>query len=135
MYAVPYVGFVSMAKVGAVVAALVTVLPCLVFAYLGASFVHWMRTTLDFWVRQEARVPIINVGLPLNFVTLLQLQGVHDRVIYWDDRLALLFVLMWVVPWGVCILGGALFAWLVGLVYNMTASVSGGIRVRLDAQH
>lgn len=131
-YAVPYMGYIALAKVGAGVAALVWLFPCFFLAVFGTSAVHYIRTTLDVLARQQARVPVVGVDLPLNFVTLLRLEALHRFSIYWDDRLAFLFAAVWLAPWAGMIIGGAVFAVAVALVYNVVGKVSGGVQVRLD---
>ncbi|MFN8525749.1 MAG: hypothetical protein U0821_21835 [Chloroflexota bacterium] len=127
----PYVGFASLAGIGAGVSAIVWLLPSLVFAFAGTAFVHWLRGLLEFWAKQEARVPVIGVGLPLNFVSLLRLQGLHDAAVFWDDRLVLAFAMLWLLPWVFWIVMGAIFAWVLALIYNTLGKVGGGVRVRL----
>ena len=130
-YSVPYVGFAALTRVGGAVGAAFWLVPCLLFALAGSWLVHWLRTLLDAWVRLEIRVPVINVGLPLNFVDMLRLKGIHDFLIYWDDRLGIAFAALWLVPWTVAILAAALFALTIALVYNSFGRLAGGVEVNL----
>ena len=134
-YAIPYVGFAALARVGAAVSAAFALLPCLVFAFAGSWLVQWLRSTLDFWSGQRLNLPVIGsfLGstLNLNFVTLLRLEGLHDLVIYWDDRLVLAFALLWLVPWVLAIVGGAVFAGILALVYNAFGRLAGGVEVEI----
>jgi hypothetical protein len=134
-YAIPYVGFAALARVGAAVSAAFALLPCLVFAFAGSWLVHWLRSTLDFWSGQRLNLPVIGsfLGstLSLNFVTLLRLEGLHDLVTYWDDRLVLAFALLWVGPWLLAIVGGAVFAGILALVYNAFGRLAGGVEVEI----
>jgi hypothetical protein len=133
-YAVPRIGSLALARVGGIVGGLFSLPLCLVFAFLGTSAVHAVRTVLDGWVRQELRVPIVNAGLSMNFVRLLGLEGPHGFFSYWDDRLVMLFAILWLVPWGLAILGAALFAALLALIYNLFGRLGGGAEVELVAR-
>jgi hypothetical protein len=133
LYTVPSVGFGGPARLGAAVAAGFTLLPSVLFAFLGAWLVHWGRDTLNSWQTAVVQVPVplVNVSLGMNFIDLLHMRRVFDILIYWDDRLWLTFVILWLVPWVVWILAGAFFGVLLATIYNTMGKMGGGMRVTM----
>jgi len=132
-YTIPSVGFAGPARLGAAVSAAFTLVPCVLFADLGAWAVHAARRLLDSWLTASIPVPIpiAPINLPMNFVDLLRLRGFYDSLIYWDDRLWLVFAILWLAPWILWIVAGAIFALLLAAIYNMVGAAGGGFRVRL----
>ena len=131
VYTIPAVGLLSAARMGAVVAAAFTLLPCVLFAFVGAWLVHAGRQLLQSWLSANVRVPIpvVSVDLHLNFVELLQLRSVFDVLIYWDDRLWMTFALLWLAPWAVWIVAGAVFGIVLAAFYNLLGKTGGGFQV------
>jgi hypothetical protein len=137
-YTIPSVGFAGSARIGAAVAAAFTLVPCVLFGFLGAWLVHAGRDLLQSWINASVRVPVplVSVDLNMNFIELLKLRSLFDVFIYWDDRLWLTFALLWLVPWVLWIVAGALFGVILAAVYNIVGKLGGGVRVTLspDAQ-
>jgi hypothetical protein len=133
-YTVPSVGFAGPARIGAAVAAAFTLVPCVLFGFVGAWLVHAGRSLLQSWLNASVRVPVpvVSVDLNMNFIELLKLRSIFDSFIYWDDRLWLTFALLWLVPWAVWILAGALFGVILAAVYNLIGKLGGGMRVTLS---
>jgi len=133
VYRVPSVGLWGSARIGAALSAAFTLLPCLVFAFAGAWAVHAFKLLLDSWIRATVPVPVplVSVNLTMNFIELLHLQALHDRLISWDSHLWLVFAVVWLVPWAVWIIAGALFGVLLAVIYNLVGRMGGGLRVTL----
>lgn len=132
-YTIPSVGFAGPARVGAAVSAAFALVPCVLFAFIGAWAIHAARRLLDSWLTASISVPIpfAPISLPMNFVDLLRLRSLYDTLIYWDDRLWLAFAIFWLVPWALWIVAGAIFALLLAAIYNTVGAAGGGIRVKL----
>jgi hypothetical protein len=126
---IAYIGLLSSARIGAAVGAVFSLLPAVLFAFGGTWAVHWTRTLLDGWSSQAIRLPLVGNVAQLNVVQLLQLEGPYSLVAYWDDRLLLTFALLWLVPWSLAVIGGALFAAILALVYNSFGMLGGGVEV------
>lgn len=133
VYTIPSVGFGGPARIGAAVAAAFTLLPCVLFAFVGSWLIHAGRELLQSWLNASVRVPVpvVSVDLNMNFIQLMKLQPIFDVFIYWDDRLWLAFALLWLVPWALWIVSGAIFGVLLAAVYNMIGKLGGGMRVTL----
>jgi hypothetical protein len=130
---VPSVGYLAPARIGAAVSAAFTLLPCVLFAFAGAWLVHAARDRVQSWQNASVRVPVpvVSVDLNMNFVDLLHLRDIFNVLIYWDDRLWLTFAILWLAPWLVGIVGGALFGVLLAAIYNLIGNLGGGIKVTL----
>jgi hypothetical protein len=133
MYRVPSVGIGGAARMGAGISAACTLLPCLLMAFAGAWGVHAARKLLDSWLAANVRVPVplVSVDLTMNFVELLHVRPLYDLLISWDDRLWLTFAILWLIPWGLWIVAGALFGLMVALIYNLVGKAGGGLHVTL----
>lgn len=133
VYTIPSVGFGGPARVGAAVTGAFMLLPCVLFAFVGSWLLHQIRETMDIWLRGSVRLPVqfVSVDLPLNFIDLLGMREVYDKVTYWDDRLWLVFFALWLVPWFTWIISGSLFAVLLAAIYNMVGKAGGGIRMTM----
>jgi hypothetical protein len=133
VYTVPSVGFSGAARIGAAVAAGFTLVPCVLFGFAGAWLIHAARNLLASWLSASVHVPVpvVSVDLGMNFVELLHLRPVFDSLVYWDDRLWLTFAVLWLVPWALGILSGALFGVLLAAIYNLVGKLDGGVRVTL----
>jgi hypothetical protein len=133
-YTIPSIGFAGPARLGAAVSAAFTLVPCVIFASLGAWGVHAGRRLLDSWLTASIPIPIpiAPINLPMNFVDLLRLRPFYDSLIYWDDRLWLTFAILLFAPWTLWIVAGALFALLLAAIYNMVGAAGGGMNVRLS---
>lgn len=134
VYRVPSVGLWGSARIGAAVSAASTLLPCLLLGFLGAWGVHALRRLLDSWLAASVPVPVplVRVDLTMNFIELLQLRPIYNMLISWDDRLWLTFAIIWLIPWVISILGGALFGLVLALIYNLVGSMGGGLRLTLS---
>ena len=132
-YTIPSVGFAGPARIGAAVAAAFSLVPCVVFGFLGAWLVHAGRQLLNSWLNASVRVPVpvVSVDLNMNFIELLKLRPIFDVFIYWDDRLWLTFALLWLLPWVLWIISGAIFGVLLAAIYNLIGKLGGGVRVTL----
>lgn len=132
-YTVPSIGYLGPARIGAAVSAAFTLLPSVLFAFAGIWLINRCRELLDSWrtATIPVPVPLVTVNLNMNFIDLLQLRALHDRLIYWDEHLWLAFAGLWLVPWILWIIAGALFAVLLALVYNLIGKLGGGMRVAL----
>ena len=127
-------GFSGPAQYGAVIAAFFMLVPSLLFASLGSWVVHAGRDLMDSWQHASVKLPVlgfVSADLPLNFIDLMRLRPIYDQFIYWDDRLWLVFALMFLVPWLIWIVAGAVFGLLFGAAYNLVGSTGGGFKVRL----
>jgi hypothetical protein len=133
VYTVPSIGYLGPARIGAAVSAAFTLLPCVLFGFVGAWIVHGGRSLLNSWLNASVRVPVplVNVDLNMNFIELLHLRSAFDFFIYWDDRLWLTFAILWLTPWAVWIVAGAFFGILLAGVYNLVGKLGGGVRVTL----
>jgi hypothetical protein len=134
VYTIPSIGFGSPARIGAAVGAAFTLLPCVLFAFAGVALIHRSRQLLDSWRNASIPVPVplVTVNLNMNFIDLLNLHRLYDRLVYWDEHLWLAFALLWLLPWIVWIVAGALFGVLMALIYNVIAKLGGGMRVTLQ---
>jgi hypothetical protein len=133
-YTIPSIGYGGPARIGAAVSAAFTLLPSVLLAFAGVALIHRARDLLDSWrtATIPVPVPLVTVNLNMNFIDLLNLHQLHDRLVYWDERLWLAFALLWLVPWVVWIVSGALFGVLMALIYNIIAKLGGGMRVALQ---
>jgi hypothetical protein len=133
VYRVPSVGLWGSARIGAAVSAAFTLLPCLLIAFIGAWCVHALRVLLDSWLAANVPVPVplVRVDLTMNFVDLLHLRPIYNLLISWDNHLWLTFVVIWLIPWAVWILAGALFGLVLALIYNLVGSMGGGLRLTM----
>jgi len=133
VYAVPFVDLVGAGQIGAAVSAVFSLVPCLLLAWGVSSFVSGLRWVLDSLTAASIRVPIplASVEVPVNYIDLFRLRSFYNSMIYWDDRLWLVFLLVFLVPWVFSIVGGALFGGTLAAIYNMVGKASGGMRVRL----
>ena len=135
VYRVPSVGLAGSSRIGAAVSAAFTLLPCILMAFAGAWLVHAGRKLLDSWLGATVPVPVplVSVSLTMNFIELLHLRPVYDVLISWDDRLWLTFAILWLVPWAISIVAGALFGLLLGVIYNLVGTMGGGLRLTLES--
>jgi len=133
VYTVPSVGLGGAARLGAAVSAAFLLVPCVLFGFAGAWGVHALRSLLASWQTASVRVPVplVNVDLTMNFVDLLHLRPTFDSLIYWDEHLFLAFAILWLAPWVLGIIAGALFGVLLAAVYNLVGKLDGGVRVTL----
>lgn len=132
-YTIPSVGFAGPARLGAAVSAAFSLVPCVIFAFLGSWAVHAARRLMDSWLTASIPIPIpiAPINLPMNFVDLLRMRPFYDTLIYWDDRLWLTFAILWLTPWILWIIAGAFFALVLAAIYNMVGSAGGGMSVML----
>ena len=77
-------------------------------------------------------VPLVSVSITMNFIELLHLRAIYDQFISWDDRLWLTFAVLWLVPWAVWILAGALFGLMLAMIYNLVGTMGGGLRLTVS---
>jgi hypothetical protein len=133
MYTIPSIGYRGPARIGAAVSAAFTLIPSVLFAFAGIWLIHRSRELLDSWrtATIPVPVPLVTVNLNMNFIDLLQLHALHDKLVYWDEHLWLAFAMLWLVPWIVWIVAGALFTVLLVLIYNLIGRLGGGMRVAL----
>ena len=133
VYAVPTVDLVGAGQIGAAISAAFNLLPCLLFAWGASALVSGVRWILDAWTAASFRVPIpvVPVDVPVNYVDLFRLRPLYNFIIYWDDRLWLVFGLLFLIPWIASIIGGALYGGALAAVYNVVGKASGGMRVTL----
>ena len=132
-YTIPSIGFSGPARIGAAVAASFMLVPCVVFAFLATWLIHWSRELMDSWRSAQISVPAVvtTVNVNINFLDLMRLHAVHDKLVYWDEHLWLAFAGLWLLPWVLWIIAGALFAVLMALIYNVIGKMGGGMRVTL----
>jgi hypothetical protein len=133
MYTIPSIGYLGPARIGAAVSAAFTLIPSVLFAFAGIWLIHRSRELLDSWrtATIPVPVPLVTVNLNMNFIDLLRLHALHDKLVYWDEHLWLAFSVLWLVPWVVWIIAGALFTVLLVLIYNIIGKLGGGMRVAL----
>lgn len=108
-------------------------LPCVLFAFAVTWFIHWARNLMDSWRSATISVPAVvtTVSVNINFLDLMRLHAIHEKLVYWDERLWLAFAGLWLLPWIMWIIAGALFAVLMALIYNVIGKMGGGMRVTL----
>lgn len=133
IYTVGSLAYGDMARIGAAVSAAFALVPCVLFGFAGAWLVHAGRDLLESWQRGSVRapVPLASVDIGMNFIELLRLRPLFDAFVYWDDRLWLTFALLWLIPWTVAIVAGALFGLVFAMVYGLIHKLGGGARVAL----
>lgn len=133
VYAVPTIDLVGAGQIGAAVSAVFNLLPCLLFAWGCSSLVSGTRWVLDALTTASIRVPVplASIDVPVNYIDLFRLRSFYNFMVYWDDRLWLVFALLFLVPWVVSIVGGALYGGTLAAIYNMVGKASGGMRVTL----
>ena len=137
LYAVPSVDLVGAGQIGAAISAVFNLVPCLLLAWGVSSFVSGLRWVLESLTTASIRVPIpfASVDVPVNYIDLFRLRSFYNSILYWDERLWLVFLLVFLVPWLLSIVGGALYGGLFAAIYNMVGKSSGGTRVRLVPMH
>jgi hypothetical protein len=130
---VPSVNLVGAAQIGAAISAMFSVVPCLLFAGIACKLVSDLRWVLDSWTTASFRVPIpvVAVDVPVNYIDLFRLRSLYNFMIYWDDRVVLLFVLLFLAPWIFSIISGALYGTTLAAIYNAVGATTGGMRVTL----
>lgn len=133
IYTVGSLGYGDMARIGAAVSAAFALVPCVLFGFAGAWLVHAGRDLLESWQRGSVRasLSLASVDIGMNFIELLRLRPIFDAFVYWDDRLWLTFALLWLIPWAVAIVAGALFGLVFAMVYSLIHKRGGGARVAL----
>jgi hypothetical protein len=136
IYRIPSVGLGGSARMGAAVVAAFSLIHCLGMAFVASWLIHAARTLLESWQAATVQIPAVvtSVNLRMNFVDLLQLRPILDVLRYWDDRLWLTFAIFWLVPWFAFILGGAIFAVILAVIYNIVGSMGGGLRVTVSPE-
>ena len=89
---------------------------------------------LESWQSATVKIPIplVSVDLGMNFVDLLHVRPILNDLVYWDDRLWLAFAILWLGPWVVWIIAGALFGVVLGAIYNLIGKLGGGMRVTMS---
>jgi hypothetical protein len=135
VYAVPSIDLVGAGQIGAAISAVFNLLPCLLFAWGASSLVSGVRWVLDALTTASIRVPVplAAIDVPVNYIDLFRLRSFYNFMIYWDDRLWLVFSLLFLIPWVLSIVGGALYGGTLAAIYNMVGKTSGGMRVTLVA--
>jgi len=133
VYAVPRVDLVGAGQIGAAISAVFSLIPCLLLAWGGATLVSGIRWVLDSWTTASLRIPIplASVDVPVNYIDLFRLRRFYDSMIYWDDRVWLVFALLFLIPWVFSIISGALYGTALAGIYNAVGKASGGMRVTL----
>lgn len=134
VYTVPSVGWLGPMRIGAAVSGAFALLPCLGLGALAASFVHSTRLMMDSWQAATVRVPLPvgSADVTMNFIDLLKIRELYDKVIYWDERLWMVFATWFLFPWILLILGGAIFGLLLATIYNMVGAAGGGVQVTVE---
>ncbi|HZO25249.1 MAG TPA: hypothetical protein VFH48_04560 [Chloroflexota bacterium] len=133
VYAVPSIDLVGAGQIGAAISAVFNLIPCLLFAWGCTSLVSGTRWVLDALTTASIRVPVplASIDVPVNYIDLFRLRPFYNFMVYWDDRLWLVFALLFLVTWVVSIIGGALYGGTLAAVYTMVGKASGGMRVTL----
>jgi len=136
IYRVPSIGLGGSARIGSAVSAAFTLLPCIMFAFIGAWLVHAGRRLLDSWLAATVPVPVplVSVSITMNFIELLHLRAIYDQLISWDDHLWLTFAVLWLVPWAAWIVAGALFGLMLAMIYNLVGTMGGGLRLSVSPE-
>ena len=131
----PFIDLVGAGQIGAAISAVFNLVPCLLFAWGVSSFVSGLRWVLDALTTASIRVPVplAAIDVPVNYIDLFRLRSFYNSMIYWDDRLWIVFLLVFLLPWIFSIVGGALYGTTLAAIYNMVGKTSGGMRVRLVA--
>lgn len=129
-YQVRRVNLRSLSKFGCVLGGLVSCVPSLAVASGGLLAVGGLRRLLEGWQRVE--IHVLGQGIPIDVVSLLNLESLLHRVQQIDSLswvLAILFVAL------ACVSGGLVFlvmgiplSWL----YNLIATFTGGLEVELE---
>ncbi|MCC6177641.1 MAG: hypothetical protein IT305_20255 [Chloroflexi bacterium] len=133
-FTVPSVGFAGPARMAAAVGGAFTLLPSLLFAFVGSWVVHAGRQLLAGWstAKVPIPVPLVNsIEINLNFLDLLHLHPAYDFLVYWDDRLLLVFAILWLTPWLIAIVASMVFGIVLAAIYNAVGGLGGGLRVTL----
>ncbi len=120
------VSLLAFARMGALVGAAVSLLPCLLFAVVGVMFVDWLGWLLESWVLHGIRINLGDAGGPMTLAQLLGLYDVHLSISLWQEHRLWTFAALWLVPWVVLTAIAALFAIFLALLYNLVAALSGG---------
>jgi hypothetical protein len=128
-YRIRRVGLGPLSKFGCVLGAVVYLLPSLLLGAAGLFALRGARRLLESWQQVELR--LLGQPIPIDVVSLLHLEGVLRQVQVLDGLSALLLIAFVVAG---CAIGGLLFLMvsdLAGWVYNLVASLSGGLEVEL----
>ena len=133
IYAVRRVRVSSTLRFGLVLGVLLTILPSVVLSWLLLQIVHTLRILLEGWQSIHLfNTPLTNQPVLIDFITLLQLQGILEILRSIDAQATLIGILMTLV---LIFLGGLLVAVVAscfGLLYNALAHVSGGVVLELE---
>ncbi|HJX39303.1 MAG TPA: DUF3566 domain-containing protein [Anaerolineae bacterium] len=128
-YRVSRVGLGSLSKFGCVLGALVSLVPSLLIGSGGLLALKGTRRLLEGW--QEVELRLLGQPIPIDVVSLLNLEGVLRQVQVLDTMSWLLLIAFMAAT---CLLGGLLFLVvgdLAGWIYNLIARISGGLEVEL----
>lgn len=128
-YRVSRVGLGSLSKFGCVLGALVSLVPSLLIGSGGLLALKGIRRLLESW--QEVELRLLGQPIPIDVVSLLNLEGVLRQVQVLDTMSWLLLIAFMAAT---CLLGGLLFLVvgdLAGWIYNLIARISGGLEVEL----
>jgi hypothetical protein len=108
---------------------LVSLVPSLLIGSGGLLALKGTRRLLEGW--QEVELRLLGQPIPIDVVSLLNLEGVLRQVQVLDTMSWLLLIAFMAAT---CLLGGLLFLVvgdLAGWIYNLIARISGGLEVEL----
>lgn len=131
--AVQRVGILSAFKFGFVLGALLNVVPAVLFAVVSKWIGAMLRALLESWQSVEVG-SLLGQDVRVNLIAQLNLDGLLEAVRNWDTLsplILLLIVLALIVIGGLVLAVAASF---VAGVYNLTARLSGGVRVELASE-
>ena len=128
-YRIKSISVGSLSKFGCLLGVVVSCLPSLVMASGALFTVRGIRRLLESW--QGAEIRILGQAIPINVLALLNLESLLQRAQMVESLSWALF--FGLVLLGAC-LGGLIFLIVgdvAGWIYNLVASVSGGLEVEL----
>ena len=130
-YSVQKISTLPFAKFGCVLGGIVMALPGLICAIAGVQLIGALRALLDTWQSTKTDLPGLGVPVELDFISLLGMEAAQSLIIRLDDQrfvVASLVILVSVIGGGLLV---ALIILVVGWVYNLLASLTGGLEVEL----
>jgi hypothetical protein len=132
-YVIQRINPFPLAKFGCTLGGVAMALPGLVCAVGGTQVIASLRQLLETW--QSSELDLMGLGVPteFNFITLLGLETAQGLVTRLDEQRSLVLLLIL----GGSIVGGGLIiagmTLLLGWIYNLLASLTGGLEVELKA--
>ncbi len=131
--AVQRVGILSAFKFGFILGVLLNVVPAILFAIVSKWIGGTLRGLLESWQSVDVG-SLLGQDIRVNLIAQLKLDGLLEAVRNWDTLSPLILLL---IVLAMIVVGGLVFAMAVSFiagVYDLTAKLSGGIRVELASE-